>query len=121
MRIYYHPKCSTCKSALKFVEAHFHESDYTLIDITLTPPSFPELEKALQFYQSNIKKLFNTSGIQYRELGLTKKLETMSEKDALTLLSQNGMLVKRPFLIEKETCLVGFNETAWKTFASVYK
>ena len=82
-------------------------------EITETPPSIAELKRMLGFLNGNIKKLFNTSGIQYRALGMSEKLGTMSEKEALTLLSQNGMLVKRPFLIADDIGLVGFKEIEW--------
>ena len=46
-----------------------------------------------------IRKLFNTSGSDYKALKLSEALPGMSERDALELLSKNGNLVKRPFLI----------------------
>ena len=115
MRAYLHPKCSTCKNALKFLQTHFKKNQYELVDITKRPPSQAELKKMLKFYDGNIKKLFNTSGQLYRQLNLTEKLKIMSNEDALLLLANNGMLVKRPFLVGKEFGLVGFNEAAWKT------
>ncbi len=114
MVIYIHPKCTTCKNAVKFLQLHFKENQYTLMDITKTPPTRAELEQMLHWYKSDVKKLFNTSGIQYRELGLSEKLKNMSVKEALQLLAGNGMLVKRPFLLADEFCFVGFNETVWQ-------
>lgn len=108
--IYVHPKCSTCKNALNFLKSRLDESQYSVVDITKTPPTLAELSHMLKVYKGNFKKLFNTSGIQYRELGLSEKLKTMTEDEALKLLSQNGMLVKRPFLISKSVCCVGFKE-----------
>jgi arsenate reductase-like glutaredoxin family protein len=61
----------------------------------------------------NLKKLFNSSGQLYREMEMPEKLKIMSEDDAITLLSQNGMLVKRPFLISDHLGLTGFNEAIW--------
>jgi Spx/MgsR family transcriptional regulator len=114
MIVYIHPKCTTCKNAVKFLQLHFKENQYTLVDITKTPPTHAELEQMLHWYKGDVKKLFNTSGIQYRELRLSEKLKNMSVKEALQLLSGNGMLVKRPFLLAKGIGLVGFNETAWE-------
>lgn len=113
MIVYIHPKCTTCKKALEFLKSHFKDDHYNLKDITTTPPSRTELEQMLLAYNGDVKKLFNTSGMQYRELALTDRLKTMSENDALELLSQNGMLVKRPFLIGDNIGLVGFNEATW--------
>ena len=60
-----------------------------------------------------LKRFFNTSGMNYRALGLKDKLPEMSEEEALRLLASNGMLVKRPLLVTEEIVLVGFREAAW--------
>ena len=59
------------------------------------------------------RRLFNTSGKDYRELKLGDKLDAMSEAEALKLLAGNGNLVKRPFLLVRNTGLVGFDEDEW--------
>lgn len=111
MKLYQYGKCSTCKKAMKYLDAK--NQDYKEIDITETPPTKTELKKMLGFYEGNIKKLFNTSGIQYRELKISEKLKTMSDAEAIDLLSQNGKLVKRPFVIDKSMGMVGFKEDEW--------
>ena len=60
-----------------------------------------------------LKRFFNTSGMDYRALGLKDKLPEMGEEEALKLLASNGMLVKRPLLVTEKIVLVGFRETAW--------
>ena len=60
-----------------------------------------------------INKFFNTSGLLYREMQLKDKLQTMSVKEKLTLLASNGMLVKRPIVVNGDTVLVGFKEAEW--------
>ena len=60
-----------------------------------------------------VKKFFNTSGMKYRELGLKDKLPEMTDDEKLELLSSDGMLVKRPILIDKDKILVGFKEKEW--------
>ena len=111
-KIYEYAKCSTCKKALTFLE--HHGIHYSKLPIVEQPPTETELKKMLRFLGGNLKKLFNTSGIQYRELGMSKKLETLSEADAISLLSKNGKLVKRPFLLGENSGTVGFNESEWK-------
>ena len=113
MKLYQYPKCSTCRKAVKFLNEK--GLAFESIDITLTPPSVDELELMLS-QQGDIKKLFNTSGVQYRELDMKTQLPTMSDVDALALLSQNGKLIKRPFLIDdaKALGLVGFKEELWQ-------
>jgi len=70
----------------------------------------------LTSYDGNIRKLFNTSGMQYRELDMKSKLPNMSDQEALDLLAGNGMLVKRPFLIKAGKGIVGFKEADWDAF-----
>lgn len=111
MIVYIYPKCSTCKDALRFLNEAGINAE--IKDITETPPSVEELKTMLQFQEGNIKKLFNTSGILYREMGLSEKLSQMPLEEALELLTSNGMLVKRPFLIAKKFGLLGFNKTQW--------
>ena len=61
-----------------------------------------------------LRKLFNTAGRDYREQKLGEKLPEMSEAAALSMLADNGNLVKRPFLLGDNVALVGFNETVWE-------
>lgn len=112
-KIYSYKNCSTCKSALKFLEKKGVEA--AVIDITEEPPTVTELQSMLKVYDGNIKKLFNTSGVVYREMGLGEKLPNMTVSQAINLLANNGKLVKRPFLVSgKEAKIVGFKEDEWK-------
>lgn len=72
-----------------------------------------ELKQMLNYQNCSLKKLFNTSGLVYKEMGLKDKLPHLSIHQALTLLSQHGMLVKRPFLLGDNFGLLGFKETEW--------
>lgn len=112
MKLYQYPKCSTCRKAVKFLQQH--NVEFTSIDITETPPSEQELTLMLQSYDGEIRKLFNTSGVQYRELKMKDKLLTMSTKEAIQLLAGNGKLIKRPFILNDKTGLVGFKEQDWE-------
>ncbi len=67
----------------------------------------------LKHLDGDIRKLFNTSGQQYRELKLKDKLPTMTAAEAIDLLAQNGKLIKRPFLLAEDVGLVGFKEDVW--------
>lgn len=114
MKLYQYPNCSTCRKAIKFLGEK--NIDVELIDITLNPPSIEELRQMLNA-QGDRKKLFNTSGVQYRELDMKTKLPTMADDEALALLSDNGKLIKRPFLlgnsIGNSVALLGFKEELW--------
>lgn len=111
VKVYEYPKCSTCVKALKFLDAR--GADYKKIDMTADAPSVAELKRMLG-YGVELKKLFNTSGLVYKEMKLSAKLPNMSEAEALKLLSGNGRLVKRPFVLGEDFGLVGFREEEWK-------
>ena len=67
----------------------------------------------LGYQEGALKKLFNTSGQLYREMGLCEKLSQLSEHESLALLNQHGMLIKRPFLLMRGFGLIGFNPKIW--------
>ena len=77
-------------------------------------PTKEELEKWIKKYNIDIKKLFNTSGMKYRELGLKEKLINMTDSEKIDLLSSDGMLVKRPLLVMNDKILIGFKEKEYK-------
>ena len=111
VKVYCYSRCSTCQKALKWLQAHGVE--HTVIDIKTDHPD----EEALRAYyrQSGLplKRFFNTSGIPYRELGLSGKLPSMTEDEQLALLATDGMLVKRPLLVGDGFVLTGFREEEW--------
>ena len=76
-------------------------------------PSFEELKEWWEKSGLPLKKFFNTSGMLYKEMQLKDKLPGMSEEEQLKLLSTNGMLVKRPIVVDGKTVLVGFKEAEW--------
>jgi arsenate reductase (glutaredoxin) len=110
--VYVYQKCSTCRDALKWLEDH-HIPHQTKA-IRETPPSIAELESALAFLGGDIRKLFNTSGMDYRALGMKDKLPGMSVAEALKLLSQQGNLVKRPLVLGAGKALAGFKPDVWQ-------
>ena len=97
MLFIYYPKCSTCQKAKKWLDAQ--ELSYT------------------SWYEKSglpLKKFFNTSGMLYKEMQLKDKLPQMSEDEQLKLLATNGMLVKRPVIVDGDTVLTGFREKEWE-------
>jgi arsenate reductase (glutaredoxin) len=111
VKVYQYPKCSTCRNALKWLDAR--GVSYDSIDIVTTPPKKAELQKALKSGVP-LKKLFNTSGQSYREGGWSEKLAKVTEAQALDALVADGKLIKRPFVLSGEQILVGFDEAAYK-------
>ena len=111
LTVYQYKKCSTCRDALKWLDAR--GINYRAKEIRETPPTRGELEMVLAATGNNIRKLFNTSGMDYREMGLKERLDAMSEGEAFDLLESNGNLVKRPFVIGGGVSLVGFKEKEW--------
>ena len=58
--------------------------------------------------------MFNTSGVQYRELNIKEKLPAMGDKDILDLLASNGRLIKRPIVTDGVKATIGYNEEVFK-------
>lgn len=106
-----YPKCTTCKKAQKWLESKGVK--YELRDIKTDNPTREELEKWAASSGLPLKKFFNTSGMLYRSLELKDKLPDMTEDEQLDLLASDGMLVKRPLLINGSKVLVGFKESEW--------
>jgi len=107
----WYPKCSTCKKAYDWLKAQgvpFQERD-----IKAQNPTAAEMADWVANGNLPIKKLFNTSGLLYRSMGLKEKLPTMSEQEMLELLASDGMLVKRPILVTDHRVLTGFREGDW--------
>ena len=86
---------------------------YELIPIREQPPSKSELKTMLSCCEGNIRKLFNTSGGDYKAMNMKEKLPDMSDAEAIDLLSKNGNLIKRPLLISSKIQLVGFQASEW--------
>ena len=112
MLVLCYPKCTTCQKALKWLDENGVQ--YDLRDIKLDKPTLDELTEWHKISGLPLKKFFNTSGKLYKDLNLKDKLPEMSEKEQLTLLSENGMLVKRPIVIKESEVLVGFKEADWE-------
>lgn len=112
LTFYWYPKCGTCRNAKKWLDDH-HQS-YEEIHIVENPPSREKLEEFYHKSSLEIRKLFNTSGKRYRELGLKDKIKSSSETELLDLLASDGMLIKRPILTDGETVTFGFDEEDFK-------
>ncbi|MCM1083431.1 MAG: arsenate reductase family protein [Clostridium sp.] len=106
-----YPKCSTCKKAKKWLDDN--NITYTDRHIVENNPSYDELKKWYKASGLPLKKFFNTSGMLYKEMKLKDKLADMSEEEQLKLLATNGMLVKRPIIVDGETVMTGFKEAEW--------
>ena len=108
-----YPKCSTCQKAKAWLDQR--GISYDLRDIKLNNPTAEELTAWYQKSGLPLKKFFNTSGLQYKALGLKDKLPETSEADQLALLATDGMLVKRPLLVGEDFVLTGFRPVEWET------
>ncbi|WP_346876304.1 MULTISPECIES: arsenate reductase family protein [unclassified Clostridium] len=111
-----YPKCTTCIKAKKFlVENNIEFQDRHIVE---NNPTKEELDLWLDKSGLEIKKFFNTSGKLYKEMNLKDKIKDMSKDEAIELLSTNGMLVKRPILIDGDKVLVGFKEDNYEKFTN---
>lgn len=111
LKIYTYKSCSTCRKAV----AHLTRAGTSFDEVPIreTPPTVEELKRMLTALGGDMKALFNRSGQDYRALNLKDKLPTMSEAEALKLLSTNGNLVRRPFAFIGRNGIVGYDEEAW--------
>ena len=107
-----YPKCSTCQKAKKWLDGH--QIKYTDRHIVEDNPTYDELKEWYGKSGLPLKKFFNTSGMLYKEMQLKDKLGAMSEDEQLRLLATNGMLVKRPIIVDGATVLTGFKEAEWE-------
>lgn len=105
-------KCSTCRKAKKWLEDNnINFEDRHIVEDN---PRKEELKQWIERSGFPIKKFFNTSGILYREMNLKDKIKTAEFEELVDILSTNGMLIKRPFLIADGFVLLGFKEEEWK-------
>jgi arsenate reductase len=112
LTLYHYPGCSTCKKAIRWLTTH--AIAFTPVDLVATPPEATVLRQILKQTGSPVQKLFNTSGQMYREGNYKTALHTLSESEALSALSTHGKLIRRPLLVGKSVCLIGFQEAAYQ-------
>ena len=111
LKVYQYPKCSTCRNALKWLDAN--NLAHTDIDITEQPPSKSELNEMLAHYDGDLRRLFNTSDQMYRALKIKDRLPEMKPPEAIDLLAANGMLILRIGLtVQNQNRLVSIDQ--WK-------
>jgi arsenate reductase (glutaredoxin) len=111
LRVYAYKNCDTCRRALKWLEAH--QVAHEVVPIREQPPTEAE-HKAMLRQVGDLRRLFNTSGQDYKTLNMKDRLPKLSEAEALALLAQHGNLVKRPFAISAEAGTTGFDEEKWR-------
>lgn len=111
LKVYAYDGCDTCRKALAFLKQR--QIAHQVIPIREQPPTLAELQAMLERYDGNLRKLFNTSGLDYKALNIKDALPGMTPKQALELLARNGRLVKRPFVVGKGIGVVGFDAAAW--------
>ena len=112
LKVYCYSKCSTCKKALKWLDEK--KIKHEVVDINADHPDEGTLRKFYAISGLPLNRFFNTSGMQYRELELSKKLPDMGEDEQFRLLASDGMLVKRPLLVGNGFVLTGFKQSEWE-------
>ena len=112
LRVYAYQGCDTCRKALKFLAERgvAHE----VIAIREQPPTIPELRRMLAHVGGDVRRLFNTSGGDYKAMNLKETLPKLPVDEALALLSAHGNLVKRPFAMGEKSGVVGFRLPEWE-------
>ena len=112
-------KCSTCKKAKSWlIENKIEFMDRNIVEEV---PTYDELKQWIALSGKPINKFFNTSGILYRQMEVSKKLLNMTDDEKIQLLSSNGMLIKRPILVLDKNVLIGFKEKEWQDLFLIEK
>lgn len=112
MTLIWYPKCSTCQKAKKKLEAL--GADFVTRDIVTQTPTAAELRAWMMRGKLELRQLYNVSGRLYKELNMKERRLQMSEDEQLQLLSEHGMLIKRPLLVWETGALAGYRETAYE-------
>lgn len=115
LKVYEYAKCGTCVKAKKFLTTH--KIPFEPVGIVETPPSKTEIKKMVSYLKERgqgINKLFNTSGVLYKEMKLSTRIAEMKETELIDLLAEHGKLIKRPFVLLENDGVVGFKEDEWK-------
>ena len=112
LKVYTYENCQSCEKALKFLDEN--NVEYFTVPIRERPPSRGELKRMLRHYGGNIRRLFNVTGVDYQQMKIKDRLRFMPEHEALALLAKYGNLVKRPFVLTKDSGLVGFRKQEWQ-------
>lgn len=116
MKFICYPKCTTCQKAKKWLDDK--GVSYELRDIKENNPSEAELREWYKNSGLPLKKFFNTSGLLYKSMELKNKLPEMTDDEQIKLLATDGMLVKRPILVDGKKVLVGFKENDYEELLS---
>jgi len=109
--VYQYPKCSTCRKALKWLDAH--RVTYEKSDLVAEPIPLSKLKDFHQRSGLPVARFFNTSGESYRAGDFKNRLRAFSDAEALSALAKDGKLVKRPIVDTGKAVLVGFDEKAY--------
>lgn len=111
IKFYEYPKCSTCKNAKKWLTENGVEIE--AVDFVTNKLSVAEIKALHEISGLPIQKFFNTSGMKYRELGLSKVVKTAPVEELYEILASDGMLVKRPLVASDEKVTLGFKEATY--------
>lgn len=111
IKMYSYKGCGSCRNASKWFQSKAIEVEE--IAIRDQPPSVEEIEFMIEQYDGQYRKVFNVSGQAYRTMGLKDKLASMSRTEIVALLSSDGNLIKRPFVLWEGRGTVGFREPDW--------
>lgn len=111
--VYQYPKCGTCRKAMNWMMER--SVDYKTIDIVSDPPTAEQLRDFWKRSGLPIRKLFNTSGMSYRQGNWKTRLDTVTDDEAIEALAADGKLIKRPIVVTGSAVLVGFKEPDYQS------
>lgn len=103
--------CSTCSSAEKYLKDN--NINYIRREITTETPTVEELKTWYEKSGLDLKQFFNTRGGSYRELNLKETYDTLTDDERIKLLSEDGMLIKRPILVTDNEVILGYKKEGY--------
>lgn len=116
LRVWAYQGCDTCRRTQRFLAER--KIAHEVIAIREQPPGVAELRAMLAHVGGDLRRLFNTSGGDYKALNMKERLPTLSVDEALALLTANGNLVKRPFALGENRGTTGFKPEEWERLIS---
>ena len=105
------PNCQTVKKARVWLESH--QIDYQFYDFKKQGVN----EELIQQWLKHVEwsQLLNRSGITYRNLTDLQKEQSQIQFGAISLMTQNPSMIKRPILSRSNILYLGFKEDDYQS------
>ncbi|GFH41928.1 regulatory protein Spx 2 [Lactococcus hodotermopsidis] len=110
--IYTAPSCTSCKKAKKWLTDH--EIDYDERNIMSSPLSTNEVKHILEKCDDGIESLISSRNRFVKSLEVD--FEELSLSEAVTIISKNPQILRRPIIMDNKRLHIGYNEEEIRAF-----